>query len=195
LAYQTKRYQGHALAFVLFTDAMMPAVQWRYKMMDSDGGKWNMSKKLIIVILGVMLLFFGMMGAGFFILWSKISASAPAVASTEELDSEEGKEEHGLGPLYSLGTLIVNLADEGGKRYLRVAIEMELSDQIVKEQVEMRLPQIRDTILMILPTKTYKDINSTEGKQAVRTQIISEINKYISKGSITNLYFTEFVVQ
>jgi flagellar FliL protein len=164
-------------------------------MTGSYGGKLNMSKKLIIVILGVVVLLIGMMGAGFFMLWSKISASAPAAVSPEGQHSEAPQEEHGLGPLYSLGTLIVNLADEGGKRYLRVSIDMELSDQALQEQVEKRLPQIRDTILMILPTKTYKDINTTEGKQTLRTQIISELNNFLSNGSITNLYFTEFVVQ
>jgi flagellar FliL protein len=164
-------------------------------MTGSDGGKLNMSKKLMILILGVVVLFIGMMGAGFFILWSKLPASAPAAVSPEGQHAESNQEEQGLGPLYSLGTLIVNLADEGGKRYLRVSIEMELSDKTLQEQLEKRLPQIRDTILMILPTKTYKDINTTEGKQALRTQIISELNKYFSTGSITNLYFTEFVVQ
>ena len=43
--------------------------------------------------------------------------------------------------------------------------------------------------------KTYKDINTTEGKQALRTQLLAELNKFFSSGSITNLYFTEFVVQ
>jgi flagellar FliL protein len=154
-----------------------------------------MSKKLIIVIFGVVVLLMAMMGAGFFILWSKIPTPAPAAISPEGQHAEVAQEEQGLGPLYSLGTMIVNLADEGGKRYLRVSIDMELSDKELQDQVEKRLPQIRDTILMILPSKTYKDINTTEGKQALRTQLLAELNKFFSSGSITNLYFTEFVVQ
>ena len=83
-----------------------------------------MSKTLIIIIAAFLLFVMALMGGGFFILWTKMSAlSAPAPTAEEAIVEEEVPEE--IGPLYSLGTLIVNLADEGGKRYLRVSIELD----------------------------------------------------------------------
>jgi flagellar FliL protein len=153
-----------------------------------------MSKTLIIIIAAFLLFVMAAMGGGFFILWTKMSAlSAPAPMEEEAVVEEEESQE--IGPLYSLGTLIVNLADEGGKRYLRVSIELELESTEMTEEVESRLPQVRDSILMILPTKTFADINNTPGKIAVRDELLVAMNDLVTTGKIQNLYFTEFVVQ
>jgi flagellar protein FliL len=164
----------------------------------------KMSKKVIVIIIAVFLLIMGMMGGGFFLLWSKMSAT---VAQVQQQNSEQGDEEEvaeeemTIGPLYRMDTLIVNLADHGGKRYLRVTMELELkpNDQVdqaeVVEEIEMRLPQLRDTILMILPTKQYAEISSTPGKIALRDELIAKINPFLKKGQIDKIYFTEFVVQ
>jgi flagellar FliL protein len=89
----------------------------------------------------------------------------------------------------------VNLADRGGKRYLRVTMALELSDPEAMTTIESRLPQVRDAILMILPTKKYEDVSTTEGKIALRKEIMEKINSLMTKGQVNNLYFTEFVVQ
>jgi len=154
-----------------------------------------MSKTLIIIIAAFLLFVMALMGGGFFILWTKMSAMSSPAATAEEVAEEAEEESEEIGPLYSLGTLIVNLADEGGKRYLRVSIELELESQELTEEVEKRLPQVRDSILMILPTKTFNDINTTPGKIAVRDELIAAMNGIVKGGKIKNLYFTEFVVQ
>ncbi len=152
-----------------------------------------MSKTVLIIIISVAVLFMGMVGAGFFILWNKISQMPQNPAAVEEIPVEE--EENVMGPLYSLDTMIVNLADHGGKRYLRVTMALELSDPEAATTIESRLPQVRDAILMILPTKTYDEVGTTEGKIALRSEVMEKINSLMTKGRINNIYFTEFVVQ
>jgi flagellar FliL protein len=158
----------------------------------------KMSNKVLIIILGVVLLMMAMMGTGFFILWSKMSATVAQVQGadgSEQAQQEEKEKEASLGPLYKMETLIVNLADQGGKRYLRVTMELELSAPEVVEEIEKRMPQLRDAILMVLPTKQYADISTTQGKIALRDEILVKMNGFLKKGSITTIYFTEFVVQ
>ena len=152
-----------------------------------------MSKRVLIVIIAVAVLFMGMVGGGFFILWNKISQIPQTPAAAEEVPVAE--EENVMGPLYSLDTMIVNLADHGGKRYLRVTMALELSDPEAVTAIENHLPQVRDAILMILPTKTYDDISTTDGKIALRNEIMAKINQMMTKGKVNNIYFTEFVVQ
>lgn len=152
-----------------------------------------MSNKVVIIILGVVVLMMGMMGAGFFMLWSKMSVTVAQVRNAE--GSEQTQKEVSMGPLYKMDTLIVNLADQGGKRYLRVTMELELSSTEVQEEIEKRMPQLRDAILMILPTKKYVDISTTQGKIALRDEILNKMNSYLKRGSIATIYFTEFVVQ
>lgn len=152
-----------------------------------------MSKTVLIIIIAVAVLFMGVVGAGFYILWDKISQMPKDPATVEEMPVEE--EESTIGPLYALDTMIVNLSDHGGKRYLRVTMALELSDPDVQATIESRLPQVRDAILMILPTKTYDDISTTDGKIALRQEVMEKINGLITKGRVDNIYFTEFVVQ
>jgi flagellar protein FliL len=152
-----------------------------------------MSKTLVIIIISVIILFMGMVGAGFFILWNKIAQIPQNQSAVEEVPVQE--EENVIGPLYNLDTMIVNLADHGGKRYLRVTMALELSDPEAVAAIENRLPQIRDAILMILPTKKYEEVSTTEGKIALRTEIMEKINALMTKGQVNNIYFTEFVVQ
>ena len=164
-----------------------------------------MSKKGLIIIIAVVVLLFGMMGAGFFIMWKQMNN---AVAQVKMQNSEKTTEQEtpkddptAMGQIYKLDTLIVNLADQGGKRYLRVTMELELkptgkaeATEVIKE-VDQRLPQIRDALLMILPTKQYADIATTAGKTALRDEVMAKLNTYLKTGQITNIYFTEFVVQ
>ena len=152
-----------------------------------------MSKTVLIIIISVAVLFMGMVGAGFFILWNKISQVPVDPSKVAEMAVEE--EENVIGPLYPLDTMIVNLSDDGGKRYLRVTMALELSDSESVDTIESRLPQIRDAVLMILPTKTYDDVSTTDGKIALRNQVMEKINTLMTKGRVNNIYFTEFVVQ
>lgn len=165
-------------------------------MANDEKSRKGISKLLIAGILGVVLLFMGMMGAGFFILWSRIPVPSPVVDGEEEIPEEALEDKQpDIGPLYSIGTMIVNLADKGGKRYLRVNMELELSHPEVSEQIEKRLPMVRDSILMVLSTKTFQDISTTEGKNSLRTELVAELGKLFAPDNIVNVFFTEFVVQ
>ena len=152
-----------------------------------------MSKTVLIIIILVAVLFMGMVGAGFFILWNKVSQMPLDPSAVEEIPVEE--EENVMGPLYALDTMVVNLSDQGGKRYLRVTMALELNNPDAVATIESRLPQVRDAILMILPTKTYDDVSTTDGKIALRSQLMENINNLMTKGRVNNIYFTEFVVQ
>ena len=157
-----------------------------------------MSKKAMILVLGGVVLLFAMMGGGFFMMWQKMNASIAQIQNANSKDAKghaAKQEEEVIKPTYKMDTLIVNLADQGGKRYLRVTMEFELSGPEVAEEIPKKLPQLRDTILMVLPSKQYTDISTTEGKIALRDELIAKINALLKKGTVTTIFFTEFVVQ
>ncbi len=158
-----------------------------------------MSKKMPVIVAIVCFVVMGIMGTGLFIMWSKLSSLDRIVNPVTEEKSEDVKEEEEdedkVGPIYALDTFIANLADEGAKRYIRVTMNLELKDTVVKEDLEKRLPQIRDAVLMLLPTKTHEDIQNIEGKILLRKEIMARLNSLFKEDRISNLYFTEFVVQ
>lgn len=158
-----------------------------------------MSKNVLLIIIAAFVLIMGMMGGGFFLMWKQMSATVAQVNQqngSEEAEAEVAEEEEvSIGPMYKMDTMIVNLADRGGKRYLRLTMQFELSTPEVVDEIEMRLPQIRDSILMILPAKQYADISTTQGKVTLREELMAQLNGYLKKGAINTIYFTEFVVQ
>lgn len=156
-----------------------------------------MSNKILIILIGVFLLVVVAMGGGFFMMWNKMSSmNAQNIEGAENgEEAEEVLEIETMGPTKRLETFIVNLADKGGTRYLRVSMDLELEIEGAVEVVEKRLPKIRDAILMILPTKKYEDIGTVEGKVSLREEILTKINELMKPEKIKNIYFTEFVVQ
>jgi len=154
-----------------------------------------MSKKALIIFLVISLCFAILMGAGFFILYGKAS-STPSQNNKESLKAGEKTEETGgIRPTLPLEAFIVNLADAGGRRYLRVKMDLELSGESFKEEMEKRLPQVKNAILMILPHKKFEEIATVEGKNALRDEIMVKLNSFLRTGTVTQIYFTEFVIQ
>jgi flagellar FliL protein len=155
-----------------------------------------MSNKLLFIVLGVVLLLVVGMGGGLFMMWTKMSAINTQIATAAEGKAgQKPASQLMVGPIMPLDTFIVNLADAGGKRFLRVTIDLELSNAEMQDEMKTRLPQVRDAILMILPTKQFDDISTTEGKVALRDELLASLNGLLTTGQISNIYFKEFVVQ
>jgi flagellar FliL protein len=155
-----------------------------------------MSNKILLLLIGILMVFMLGMGGGIFMMWNKLSElSVQSAASAGTNPTPENNPEQPLGPICSLETFIVNLADKGGNRYLRVTMDLELGKAELQTEVDKRMPQIRDSILMILPSKRFDDISTVEGKIELRDEILEKLNSLLKLGKITNIYFKEFVVQ
>ena len=153
-----------------------------------------MNKKIIIIFASVAFVFMCLVGGGFFMMWTKIASLMPEEEIAEEIVEEE-EEITKIGEMFPLDTFVVNLADQGGKRYLRATMQLELGEEETVATFEQRLPQIRDVVLTILPTRQFAEIRTVEGKTALRMEIMNKLNELLSGESVANIYFTEFVIQ
>ena len=164
-----------------------------------------MSNKVLLILMGLVLVLVLGMGGGMFMIWSKLSAVSPKAVVPEtgaEVTPDKAKPEE-IGAVVSVDTFIVNLADPGGNRYLRVTMDLELAGKpadksagkTAGDELAKRMPQIRDAILMILSTKRYVDISTTEGKTALREEILNAANGLLASSQISRIYFKEFVIQ
>lgn len=155
-----------------------------------------MSKKNQYIFITIALLIIIAIGAGFYILFNKVSSlDLKNNKSPDMLAEDNNDDDNNMRALYPLDTFIVNLADQGGRRYLRVTMNLELKDPGDTDALGKRIPQIRDAILKLLPTKSMEDIHSVAGKNTLRDEIIIKLNGLLKKEIVTNIYFTEFVIQ
>ena len=146
-------------------------------------------KKFIVI--GVILL---LLGGGAFAGW-KFFLAEKLLSDGEQTSSAIAKKAAAPGISYSVEPFIVNLLDQGGKRYLKAQFELDIEDESLKKELSRRMPQLRDAILMLLSSKTFADISIPEGKVQLRSELTERINSILKEGAIRTLYFTEFVVQ
>lgn len=95
--------------------------------------------------------------------------------------------------VHKMEPFLVNLADPGQLRYLKVTLQVETQQR--GEEFGKRLPQSRDSVLTILSSKNSKDIMTSEGKNALREEIREKLNHLLMETKVRNIYFTEFVIQ
>jgi flagellar FliL protein len=74
-------------------------------------------------------------------------------------------------------------------------MEVEVNGEEQRLLVEKRIPQLRDTVLLLLSSRSLKDINTMEGKLELKQALLARMNRVLGEGMIHRLYFTEFVVQ
>lgn len=143
------------------------------------------------IIVGVVAL--AVIGGGVFTVWSFFLA--PPEVSKEEVAKAKQADPDFLGPIVRLESFTVNLADPGGKRYLKVTIEVELSGEEDKKELARRLPEVRDNIILALSGKSLRQIQSPAGKAVLRDELTARINAILRKGRARKTFFTEFVMQ
>ena len=150
------------------------------------------SGKMKWIIIGVVVLV--LLGGGGFAAWKFLSTGS----GEPEAMAKPGGHEGALpapGPIVALDSFLVNLADPADSHYLKVTVNLEVEKPESTEEIQQRMPQIRDSILVLLSSKTAEDVRSVEGKFRLRDEIIGRVNKFISHGKIKGAYFTEFVMQ
>ena len=101
----------------------------------------------------------------------------------------------GVLSILPMDPFVVNIAETNGERYLKIVIQLEISDPGVGPELEQLKPRIRDSILDLLTPKTYRDLMDLAGKQRLREDIAGRINNILQQGKVTKVYFTDFVIQ
>ncbi len=153
----------------------------------------------ILALVGVNVLALG--GMGYFMqkLWVRMhelqtaSRKAP-VASTEEGALTVGKElqPQNLGVLYALEGFLVNVNSDQGPKFLQVQMELELSDPVLEDEVSRKKAAIRDSVIVLLTSRSYKQLKAANGLKVLRSDIIQSINHLLSGGKVKEVYFTQF---
>jgi flagellar FliL protein len=74
-------------------------------------------------------------------------------------------------------------------------MKIELNNDKVLEEVKNRSFQVKDAMLMILSSKEFDDIATPSGKQALKQELMAQMNKIIKQGQVKDVFFTDFIVQ
>lgn len=153
-------------------------------------------KRLLWLALFVLLLSGGGGGAYWYFVFLPQRAAAAAPAEGAAPPPEARRE--GTAAL-KFDPFVVNLADAGGVRYLRLGLSLVIaaSEKDAKEVQEnpVKLLRIRSAVLELLSQQTSDHVVTPEGKQALKQAIAEHATRVLAPLEVTDVLFTEFVVQ
>lgn len=156
-------------------------------------------KGLLIAIIAVAVIGIGV--GGYLVLGGKKGSSGAGHGAEAEASASEAGG-HGEGApaakhtgIFNLEPFIVNLQDNSGTRYLKLTINLELTDGANPAELTAQTTQVRDSLIILLSSKSYSDIGTVEGKYLMRDEIVARVNQFLTKGKVKTAYFTEFVIQ
>jgi flagellar FliL protein len=140
------------------------------------------------IILVGLLLFLVAMGASYLVMRSLIAPLIP--------ESKKAQVQLLSGNLVEVGDFTTNINSTGGTRFLKVTVTLEVSSEDKKavEKLTTYMPVIKDSVLGILATQSVADLdprNRSYLKEAIR----QDINAKIGGQLVTNVYFTDFIMQ
>ncbi len=137
---------------------------------------------IIILLASLLLLAAGGTFAFFFFGDSPGTNGSPA---------DEPEPDH----YFKLEDILVNLADDHQRRFLKTSLVLAYHEEEMAEELEMREAKLRDRIIDVLRKKNVEDIQEEGSTDKIRNEIIVEVNELLSGGIIEEVYFTEFIIQ
>lgn len=167
---------------------------------ESTGGK----KKLLIIILVVVLL--AGVGAGLFfggVFGKKADKETEEKAEGgKEVKKEEVKlDEKGkpipVGPAYyEMPEFLVNLSTTGSKvSFLKMKVTLELKGHEDVAEVDQKKPRVLDAINTYLRELRSSDLSGSAGIYRLREELLLRVNKALHPTQVTDILFSEIIVQ
>ena len=161
------------------------------------------SKKGLFLILLVVLLGGG--GGGAYFFYFKAPAAQAASGEEDEHAEEAPEEEEEEAPKKAKGTgvvpmepFVVNLADAGATRFLRVNLGLVVADEEIAKEIEdsaVEMARIRSAILELLAQQHADTLVTPEGKDELKKHIAERVKHAVNHAKVFDVLFSEFVVQ
>ncbi|MDO9536581.1 MAG: flagellar basal body-associated FliL family protein [Bacillota bacterium] len=142
---------------------------------------------LIIIIFAVVLLLSGIAAV-------KMGFAEQLLLNFTKEDTEESfiKEPDFM---YEVPEILVNLSDGGRGRFLSVKFYLGYDEPKLEEEIERRMPEIRDLVNTILWDTNAEEISAPEGKENLRTELLHSIDGILCNGELRGVYFWHVLIQ
>lgn len=158
-------------------------------------GKKKSPVMLIGILVGVLVLLLG----GSFFLVTKLTAQ-PAAETGEGEGEGHGKKEgksgkHAKVEKFEVKDLVLNTGDGSSSRFVKISLAMEFDDPKLEKELEEKEYRVRDLLINLVAHRTAVELASVEVREELRGQILDELNSTIGEGHITEVFFSDFIIQ
>ena len=148
---------------------------------------------IIIIAVLILLLIGGGASAWYFMRERPLPHASQDPVVQAPLPQQDEQAE--IGPMVDIDEFIVNIISGDSAHYVKASLTVELTTENAKTEVANRMPQVRDTVLMLIGNKTYEELQDLQGKKQLKAELKSNVNAFLQTGKVKSVYFTNFVVQ
>jgi len=202
----------------------MADLEERDKNLPGGGTNSTTNKLLIVNFAATILLFAVFMIVNFFMQDSLLNSKLKDLKLNQEEEvEEESGEEIDKGIIVDLGDFVLNLSDEGQRKYLKTNVALELTKlprdtqapekkgghghgegeaapasnlSALAEEMNQYKPAIRDAVITNLSSKTSYDLMTAAGKELAKEQIADDINAILGgEREVLRVSFGQFIIQ
>ena len=170
----------------------------------SAPAKVGLTSILIPVLLSTVLTL-GVVGGGVFWLVKSGKLGTHASAAPVEAASSAAGEQVPSHVL-ALEPMVVNLADSGGRSYLRTAVSLRLRDEELPGKKKEEAPKdpkavdgaaaaLRDTTLIVLSRESADSLLEADGREMLKKKLDEQYKLHNTDTRVLEIYFTDFLVQ
>lgn len=149
-----------------------------------------------IILLALLILI--VMGLGF-VGYLLVAKKTPIAVNTNSVLQEPTKSIVEISPYtYKLDEFLVNLSDDGGKKYLKIKLSLGYDAKNKKnmdKELADKTDNIRDTIISVLRSKKSTDIAAQAGIDDLKKEISTKINPLFQYGKVNSVYINDILVQ
>ena len=111
---------------------------------------------------------------------------------TDQKPNSETPIEQILDASVDIPEITTNLADDG---FVRMSFKMQTNSKKAKEELENRMFQVNNIIILELSDKTAETIKSKEGHKQFEEELKEKINEIMQEGKVEKVYITQFILQ
>jgi flagellar FliL protein len=130
-------------------------------------------KKGLIKLVLIAILVIGAAGGGYWYYAHK--GHEPA---------KEAKQEPAKPPVFlPLETFTVNLQLVDNPQFLQTAITLKVVDNAAVDEIKLRMPEVRDRILMLMSSRKAAELLTVDGKRRLGEDIVASMNDVLSGGA------------
>jgi flagellar FliL protein len=148
--------------------------------------------KLVWIVLIVVLILAGGGGAGAYWYFSRSAETAEGKEATEEAEAPPEPR------LVEMEPFVVNLADPGGQRFVRVSMRLLTYDEhqaLELKENAVSQAKVRAALLELLSMQTADGLVTLEGKNALKKAIAERASQAVHELKVIDVLFVEFIVQ
>lgn len=161
------------------------------------GGKSGKLKIILLIVLGVVLLVGGSVGATLFFL----GGSNDAASEDKETAAAEAEAPVKPKALYvpMQPAFVMNYQVNNRQRYLQVGVMLLVRDEATVKAVETHMPVMRNRMVMLFSGESFEELQGDAGRAKLQEKALAALQEIMQKETgnpgIEQVLFSDFVMQ